>query len=259
MSSSSATEDNISNETVIEYLEKYLGKLSDNQKDELDQVLGIKTTDDLLFLEEDMLLSNNNEEIEDYFTPIQKRKLITIASYMKLSLSSSSLTDWTTNISLSDMFQYVNNFNNATQYTSKTTKKVKPNKNNNQSVCLNKPKAEAQLDDNDLFSRHLVVTKYEGKAMEGKGYLLLFPPEWHKSAEETLQTWPSSWEVWQFCRLNSVDMFFPAPSKMVHEGGYLKIELDDEVVSDLWSLCTSTWNVDNTATSTTITAPAVSS
>jgi len=39
------------------------------------------------------------------------------------------------------------------------------------------------------------------------------------------------------------DMSFPGPAKMVQDSGYLKIELDDEYVTDLWSLCTSTWKV----------------
>ena len=52
--------------------------------------------------------------------------------------------------------------------------------------------------------------------------------------------WPLSWEVWQFYKLNNVDMSFPGPAKMVQDSGYLKIELDNEYVTDLWSLCTST-------------------
>lgn len=44
-------------------------------------------------------------------------------------------------------------------------------------------------------------------------------------------------------KLNNVDMSFPGPAKMVQDSGYLKIELDNEYVTDLWSLCTSTWKV----------------
>lgn len=252
---STATDNNKEiKETAIEYVEKYLGKLSGYQKRKINQIIGVKIVDDLLFLEEDMLLQQqkNIEENDEDFTPVQKHKLIIISKYMKLSLNDKNddgTSNWDPNMPLSDMYQYVNNCDNdeRTISTSNNKKKV-VKKPKDKSICVNKPKAEAQLDENDLFSRHLIVTKYHtvdtisNDDNLGKGYLLLFPPEWHKKAEEVLQIWPSSWDVWQFCQLNNVDMFFPAPAKMVHEGGYLKIELDDDFVSDLWSLCISTWN-----------------
>jgi len=170
--------------SVIEYLEKHLGKFTKDQVNDIEE-LGIKTIEDLLFLEEDMLNYQNPDD--DCFSPIQKRKLITIANYMKLSLDE--------NVSLNAMYQCVNNIK----------RKKTPQKASSTSTTLNKPKAEVELDDNDLFSRHLIVTKYKSnESMEGKGYVLLFPPEWHKTAEDTLKMWPSSWEVWQFCKLNNV-------------------------------------------------------
>jgi len=233
------------NESVTIYLEKYLGKLTSDQTHQIEKLLGIRVIDDLLFLEEDMLLKNQDREY-DFFSPIQKRKLITIAKYKKLSPSDDD-SSWDINISLNAMYQCVNTHENdrATTTTTTPSKKFQRKNKSSETISLNKPKLDVDLDDNALFSRHLIVTKYKSyKEMEGKGYLLLFPPEWHKTAEETLKMWPSSWEVWQFCQLNTVDMSFPGPAKMVQEIGFLNIELDDEFVTDLWSLCTSTWKMN---------------
>merc|ERR1719461_1408053 len=68
--------------------------------------------------------------------------------------------------------------------------------------CLNKEATDFNFSDEELFSRHVIEAKYAKKgASEGKGYLLLFPPEHHSDAESKLRTWPSSWEVWEYCKL----------------------------------------------------------
>jgi len=105
---------------------------------------------------------------------------------------------------------------------------------------LNKDKSLAFIAEEDLYRRHLTVGKFtHTKSRRGKGYMLLFPPEIMDYAEDVLNIWPTIRQILDFCLKNKVNMKYPAPAKMerLWSGDAVHIDLDDWLITDLYSLC----------------------